>query len=377
MFNLKSKIMNEETLFDENFWTQLEETKTKNKKNPKPLNEAHNMLLERIEQTFTENYKDIVVGQIVTGFIEKIDRREIVININYKDSVYVSNKVGDLRIIENLKVGDEIDVMISEINDNPYEIKGSITELIRMKVATKLKKYFKTNEVLIAKVTEIIPAGFMIDIDMDNITITAFMPNTLAGINRLTEQQNKELVGQRIAVMLETLQQEKGVYVVSRKKYLQTLIPEQIKKLNKETVYQGVVTGTKDFGVFVEFNGCLTGMIHKLNLHPDWQNRICDIKSGMGIEFYVRDVIKGNKIILTQIATESLWDKIRVGKFYDGTVKDIRDFGALVELDYETNGLIQNSNLQKTGAKLTIGEKIRVKVVSLMKDERKIYLNIA
>ena len=37
------------------------------------------------------------------------------------------------------------------------------------------------------------------------------------------------------------------------------------------------------------------------------------------------NVLKGNKIILTQIPTESLWDKIRVGKFYDGTVKDIRD----------------------------------------------------
>ena len=176
----------------------------------------------------------------------------------------------------------------SSVVDNPYEIKGSITELIRMKVATKLKKFFKTNEILTAKVTEMIPAGFMLDIDMDNITITAFMPNTLAGINRLSEQQNRELVGQKLEVMLETLQQEKGVYVVSRKKYLQSLIPEEIKKLTKDTVYDGVVTGTKDFGVFVEFNGCLTGMIHKLNLHPDWQNRISEIKSGTQIEFYVR-----------------------------------------------------------------------------------------
>ena len=112
MSNLKNEFMTEKTLFDENFWTQLEEAHSKDRRNPKVLDENHQKLLEHVENTFNESYKDIVVVQVVTGFIEKIDKREIVINVNYKDSIYVSNKVADLRIIENLKTGDEIDVMV-------------------------------------------------------------------------------------------------------------------------------------------------------------------------------------------------------------------------------------------------------------------------
>ena len=377
MFNLKTVQMTEQ--FDENFWEELEQThkKTKNLTNPTPLNVVHQAIIDHVDCNFKRDFEKIEKGFVTSGVIENISKKEISIFINYKDNVYVNNKVGDLRIIENLKVGDEIDVMITDVIENPYSIQGSITELIRMKVAQKLKDSFKENDVLYAKVIEIIPAGFLLEIAMDNITVTAFMPNTLAGINRLSEQQNKSLLGTKIEVMLETLQQDKGVYVVSRKKYLQSLIPEEIKKLQKDKVYTGVVTGTKDFGVFCEFNGCLTGMIHKLNLNPDWQDRIHDVKTGMNIEFYVRDVLKGNKIILTQIPSESLWDKIKVGKFYDGTVKDIKDFGALIELDYETHGLIQTSNLNKNNISLKAGDKVRVKVVLLIKNERKIYLNLA
>jgi small subunit ribosomal protein S1 len=176
--------------------------------------------------------------------------------------------------------------------------------------------------------------------------------------------------------MLETLQQEKGVYVVSRKKYLNTIIPEEIKKLKKNNVYNGHVTGTTPFGVFVQFNGCLTGMIHKVNMNPNFKDKIENIKPGTTIEFYVRDILKGNKLILTQILRETLWDKIRVGKVLDGTVRDVKNFGALVSLDEETNGLIQNSYLQKNSITLKEGEKVKVKVVSVIKDERKIYLNL-
>ena len=134
------------------------------------------------------------------------------------------------------------------------------------------------------------------------------MPNTLASVNRLTPEQSQALVGKEIQVMLETLQQEKGVYVVSRKKYLNKILkPIEIEKIKKEIeedkkkVFTGWVTGTKDFGVFVQFNHCLTGMIHKVNLNPEFHDKINEIKAGTIIDFYIRDILKGNKIILTQI----------------------------------------------------------------------------
>jgi small subunit ribosomal protein S1 len=196
--------------------------------------------------------------------------------------------------------------------------------------------------------------------------------------------------------MLETLHQDKGIYVVSRRKYLQThYIPKEIEKLKKEfdedvkllrdekiktpRSYTGYITGTTPFGVFVEFRGGLTGMIHKLNINEEWleKNSWEDILPGMAIEFYVKDVsVKKQKIILTQILRESLWDTIKVKKILKGKVVKIQPFGALIELDEETNGLIQNVYIQKENITLSVGEEVTVKVESVIKDDRKIYLSL-
>jgi len=364
---------------DVSFWTDLERSREKILKfNPsgnyrRTFTKENQQLLNALQNLPV--MEDINIGTITKGTIERITKREIIINVNYKDSVFVENKTADLNVIENLKIGDEIDVIITEINETPYQLKGSITELIKMKVATKLKKSFNDNEPILAKVIEMIPAGFMLDIEMDNITIQAFMPNILSGVNRLTKEQSQELVGQKINVLLETLQQEKGVYVVSRKKYLQTLIPEEIKKIKRGDKLVGTITGTKSFGVFVQFNKCLTGMIHKVNLLPELQEKIEEIQSGTSIEFYVRDILKGNKIVLSQVIRQTLWDSIKLGQIRDAVVTGVKQFGILVALDDETYGLIQNSYIKNINT-FSVGDKIKVKVVSIMRDDRKIYLII-
>jgi 4-hydroxy-3-methylbut-2-enyl diphosphate reductase len=348
------------------------------------LNEDYKRLLNAVLNK-EEDYREVKLGEIIKGQIYSINKKEIVIDINYKDFLYVDNKLSDLKIIENLKIGDQIDVVVTEINDNPFYLKGSITELIKMNVSEKLKDYYYNNKHLIALVTEMQPAGFLLDIEMDNVIINAFMPTTLAGINKLTDEQKEELVGNKIEVMLETLQQEKGIYVVSRRKYLQSLISEEIKKLKKDfdndssKVYEGFVTGTSPFGIFVEFNECLTGMIHRYNVNEEWTNddNWKKIEPGMKVNFYIKDIIvKKEKIILTQVLRESLWDTIKKDKVLKGTVLTVKPFGALIKLDEETNGLIQSSYLQKNNIKIEAGDEVSVKVLSMIKDERKIYLSL-
>jgi len=219
----------------------------------------------------------------------------------------------------------------------------------------------------------------MLNIDIDSINIDAFMPNTLADVNKLYNPE--VLLGQTINVMLETLQQDKGIYVVSRKRYLKTLIPEKVKSLSthpKDKVYTGFVTGTRDFGVFVQFEECLTGMIHKANINEVFRDKLADIAPGTEIDFYVKDVIKGgNQIILTQTLEESLWDTVRVGDKLNGKVITVKPFGALIALDYETNGLIQTTYINKNNKTLKSGEKVDVIVISIIRDDRKIYLTFA
>jgi predicted RNA-binding protein with RPS1 domain len=61
----------------------------------------------------------------------------------------------------------------------------------------------------------------------------------------------------------------------------------------------------------------------------------------------------------------------------NGKVRDVKNFGALIELDGETTGLIQTAYINKYPKKLNAGDEIKVKVISLIRDDRKIYLNFA
>jgi ribosomal protein S1 len=343
------------------------------------LSKEYLELYNAMEKTFLP-LKEINVGEVITGNVVSFNEKEIYVDFGYKDYIYV-DKPKKSNFTTELKNGDKIDVLITEIIDNPFMIKGSITELIKQNVHSKMKHYFENNLPLTSTVKSMIPAGYMMNIHMDSVTIEAFMPNTLADVNKLYNSQS--IMGKTFEVMLETLQQERGVYVVSRKKYLQSLIPDEIKKLKTGQVYNGEVTGTTPFGVFVQFRAtsdgpnCLTGMVHKANIAEYWHDKWNLIVPGMGIEFYVKEVIKNNKIILTQILKESLWDTIKVGKILTGKIRDIKNFGALIELDEETTGLIQTTYINKYNKKLNAGDEIKVKVISLMRDDRKIYLNFA
>lgn len=326
-----------------------------------------------------EGYVDvdeISKNDIVNGKIIDINKNYVIVDIGYKDNVLINRRGQEDRVCKYLQVDQMIDVMITEINNNPYIIRGSISELIKINVDSKMKDFYRNNISIDALVIDNIPAGYNLSIEIDGIVVDAFMPNTLADVNKIADVNS--LVGQNIKVMLETLQQDKGVYVVSRRKYLKTLIPEKVKQIKnnpKDKVYTGHVTGTRDFGVFIQFDECLTGMIHKANIREDYQDKIKSIEPGTMIDFYIKDITKGgNQIILTQILKESLWDTIRVGDTIKGKVISVKPFGALIKLDYETNGLIQTTYINKNNRKLVAGEIVDVIVISIIRDDRKIYL---
>lgn len=374
---------------DPNFWENLEnENKGILKWNPdgvydRKFTTKEQMFLDKLHNL--PEYPDINVGDTIKAKVSKIKDESLTLDINYKDFIFVDIKKADKKIISNIEIGDEINVLITQISNNPYMIKGSIIELIKIDANKKLREKYKSKDAIKVKILDMIPAGFNCNILIDYITIPAFMPNTLAGVNRLTLEQSNELIGQTIEVMLETLKQDRGFYVVSRRKYLQSLIPVKIEELKKELEndpfkgFIGKVTGTSPFGIFVEFNGCLTTMIHKTNINPKFQNSFQNISDGTDIEFYIKDIVssnKGDKIIATQVYRESKWDTIKIGQELTGIICNIKDFGALVSFDEETMGLIQTLYIEKSKTKLEEGQEINVKVISIIKKDRKIYLDI-
>jgi ribosomal protein S1 len=293
-----------------------------------------------------------------------------------KDYIRVGDRPSETRHLANKEVGDIVDVLITGIDNKNFSIDGSISILYETVAHNELMNQ-EGNEPVEARIISSNPAGYETEIIYGDITLPAFMPNTLAGINKLYDPES--IVGETFDVLIESYAKKEGTYIVSRKKYLKTLIPQEIEKLENGKPYTGNVTGTTPFGVFVEFNECLTGMIHKANLNPDWQERIKEIKPGFEIDFYVKETIKnkrGSKIILTQVLRETLWDTIKDGDVIDGKVKAVKNFGVLVSLDHETVGLIYSSEVEKLNKSFDKGDNVKVKVLSIDREKRKIFLTM-
>ncbi len=332
--------------------------------------EVKNSLLQKMYDNyeFSSPELDSVVNATYVGQTSD----HLMFESSFKDYIRVENRPNEARYLKNTNIGDKLDVVIVEVGEENYLIKGSLSALYETRAHETLKSIDEDQHVNVF-VRELTPAGYNVDIIYEGVTLPGFMPNTLAGINKLYDVES--ILGKNLEVMIESFSKEEGTYIVSRRKYLQTLIPEAIKGLKKNEVYNGNVTGTTPFGVFVEFGECLTGMIHKTNINPEWQDRIKTIQPGTEIQFYVKEIIK-DKIILTQILRESLWDSIKIGQILNGKVRENKQFGTLIQLDQETIGLIHVSELEKINASLKENDDVKVKIIAIDRHNRKIFLTV-
>jgi ribosomal protein S1 len=311
------------------------------------------------------------------SFISK-DRERALIDIQSKYTAYCTLTKEPDYIVEQLEVGMEIDVKI-KTNPKTGDVIASISDAIKEVKLREIKEAIGNSTIgFTAKVKELIHGGYWVDV----AGIECFMPGSLGGLNKLHDFS--VLVGKEIIVMPITFSKEKDTVVVSHREYLRTMIPSTIEKLN-ETIKEersGFVTGTTKFGVFAEFDECLTGLIPKAELSEEFQKALDDrnIKPGDPIKFWAKEVISDRKIILSQLGPKvDLWDgvdeKYKPMMITEGKVTKITSYGAFVELEKGISGLIHKSKLK--GAELSKGDTINVKIGSVNVSDRKITMNIA
>lgn len=318
------------------------------------------------------------VGEVFEGTYVGEDDNHFLLNCKFKDFVRVPKSKEEKSFFEGSGVGSVTNVILTELMDKrDYSIYGSVAAIYRDK-ANDILDNVKSDEFVKVVIDELTPAGYNCHIDIYGCRIIAFLPQVLAGVNRIQDDEKETLVGKELEMCVESFAEDKGTWIVSRRKYLNKLAPALIQQLDTNVLYSGKVTGTAPFGVFVEFNECLTGMIHRNNLSEDLQNNFDNIQPNDDIEFYVKEIIRSKggkeKIILRQILTTSLWDTIEQGQVIEGTVREHKNFGTLVKLDQETFGLIHSTVITPEISKLKSGEKIKVVVLEVERSNRKIYL---
>ena len=328
-----------------------------------------------IDKTIYVENKTAYTTRGEVSFISE-DKTRALIDIESKHTAFCALTKEPDYIVNELQVGMEIDVKIktSKTGDVIASISDALME-VKMK---EIKDAIGNKSVgFTGRVKELIHGGYWVDV----AGIQCFMPGSLGGLNKLHDFN--VLVGKEIIVMPITFSKEKDTIVVSHREYLRTMIPTTIENL-KENIKDekvGFVTGTTKFGVFAEFDECLTGLIPKAELSEEYREALDkrEIKPGDEIKFWTKEIISDRKIILSQLGPKvDLWDgadeKYKPMMVTEGKVTKLTSYGAFVELEKGISGLVHKSKLKDR--EISKGDIINVKIGSVNVNDRKITMNI-
>jgi small subunit ribosomal protein S1 len=152
--------------------------------------------------------------------------------------------------------------------------------------------------------------------------------------------------------------------------------------------FSGTVVRCADFGVFVELEPGLDGLIHVSQLQPGVEIGSPEVAVGATVQGWVREVdVDNHRIGLTmrRLPDRDPWERIEMryqeGQVVEGMVENGADFGVFVELEPGLSGLIPISELgveRGTDPRTVFqpGEKLTVKVMTLDPSRQRISLSV-
>jgi len=224
-----------------------------------------------------------------------------------------------------------------------------------------------------AKVLNANRGGYFVEVS----GVEAFMPGSLAAPNKIVDFQT--LVGKEVIVMVEDFLKEMNSFIVSHKKYIEHVLPQKIAELDLNKLYSGTVTGTSKYGIFVEFGEIFTGLLHVSKMKDStldlFRRRM--FKPGDPASFYIGEITKENRIILTEESPEEKKKKIddfvqaNKGKSLEASIAAIMNFGVIVNVG-DITGIVPSKEfrIRKISTRnFVTGDPIKVKYLDLKDDK--------
>ncbi|MBI1880538.1 MAG: S1 RNA-binding domain-containing protein [Chloroflexi bacterium] len=146
----------------------------------------------------------------------------------------------------------------------------------------------------------------------------------------------------------------------------------------------GKVKNIADFGAFVDIGIAQDGLVHISELAKQKVEKVTDVVSqGQEVEVWVKKVdTKRGRISLTMIKPITLKLKeIAEEAELEGVVTRLEPYGAFVDIGTDRDGLVHISQITYDYIKhpedvLTVGEKIKVKVLKVNRKKRQVDLSI-
>jgi small subunit ribosomal protein S1 len=347
---------------------------------------------ENREQTMGDLLKDfdmkrIHTGDILDGVVIDVNDKEVMVNINYAFDGVISKEDltnTDKNPLEVVNKGDKIKVYIVSPHDGEGYVKLSRTKALEITEREEIKEAFKNEENVKVYVKEEVKGGLVAYYG----NIRVFIPASLASRERI---ELNSLIGKELEVRIIELDFRNRKVVASRRA-LEDIVYEANKKELWKTVNEGekrsgIVKKIIRAGAIVDIGG-ITGLIHLNNLAWGKVKRVEDVVNiGDKVEVFVGEVDAKNErvsLVLKDVNNDP-WvtevSKLKAGDVVEGKVAKFLSFGAFVEIFDGVEGLVHiseitNENIAKPSDVLNIGQKVKVKVLDINKEDKRISLSI-
>jgi len=337
-------------------------------------------LLDLMYSTFNTTFETPRRGQLIKARVIGLGESQALIELNGKTTTSINLEKEPDEYRKNLKIGQMVDAVVMKDYDESVKAKSEIVLSLEKAAGVILYNEIleeaknKTGKVRRATVKEMIDnGGYIVSIQ----GIDCFMPGSHAGMNKLFDFAS--LIGTEMNVIPINFVPTRNMIVVSHKEYLNAALPEKVKNAGEDLdiEYTGFVTGTTKFGIFCQFEECLTGMIHKSELTGDLKDRHKrnEIKPGEEISFYIKEIVNDKKIILSLDKYIDPWYNIEevypVQSTVEVKVTAVKNYGAFIKFSNNIFGLLPSKEVKENS--IDEGSTINVKITKIDKAAKKIF----
>jgi small subunit ribosomal protein S1 len=338
-----------------------------------------------LEESFSDGHSG--EGQVVKGIITAIEKDMAIIDVGLKVEGRVPLKEFGAKAKDGqLKVGDTVEVYVERIENALGEAMLSREKARREESWVRLEEKFTKGERVEGVIFNQVKGGFTVDLD----GAVAFLPRSQVDIRPIRDVTPLMHNPQPFEIL--KMDRRRGNIVVSRRTVLEESRAEQrseiVQNLEEGQVVEGVVKNITDYGAFVDLGG-IDGLLHVTDMawrrvnHP---TEILNIGQTVKVQI-IRINQETHRISLGMKQLESdPWEgigaKYPLGKKISGTVTNITDYGAFVELEPGIEGLIHVSEMSWTkknvhpGKILSTSQQVDVVVLEVDPAKRRISLGL-
>jgi small subunit ribosomal protein S1 len=326
-------------------------------------------------------------GRVVKGTITAIDNDHATIDVGLKSEGRVPlREFSSPGKPAQLSVGDEVEVFVDRVENVNGEAMLSHDRARREAAWDVLEGEFEAENRVDGTIFGRVKGGFTVDLG----GAVAFLPGSQVDVRPVRDVGPLMDIVQPFVIL--KMDRKRGNIVVSRRAILEETRAEQrtglIQNLEENQVIEGVVKNITDYGAFVDLGG-IDGLLHVTDIsykrinHP---SEIINIGDTVKVQI-VRINRETQRISLgmKQLETdpwEAAISKFPVGAKLKGSVTNITEYGAFIELEAGIEGLVHVSEMSWTkknvhpGKIVSTSQEVDVVVLEIDLEKRRISLGL-